>query len=186
MFRMFSCDNSDREVSISLPSGTYYGEQHVTISCKDPSAQITYSLDGSDPGESNYVYNNDVGININYSSTLKATAGGNVAEATYEIIPFGNNDANQQAYYNMIAGNYATDASQTNKFSINSTNVTFVQPGQEQVTSQYYLKDINGGNATLIYKDASGNNVEVPVVADPANNKITVNNITYTKDWAFM
>ena len=164
------CDNSDRDVSISLPSGQYYGEQHVTLSCVDPTAQITYTLDGSDPGESELIYDSETGIDINYTSDLKATAGGNVAEAHYDITP---------------SGNWVTDESMADSFNINSTSVTFQTPGAAPIKSGYYIKDVNGNTANLVYTDPEGKNVTIPIQAVPENEQVVVNGKTYTRDWMF-
>ena len=180
------CDNSDRDVSISLPSGQYYGEQHVTLSCVDPTAQITYTLDGSDPGESELIYDSETGIDINYTSDLKATAGGNVAEAHYDITPYdGTMDANQKAFYDKISGNWVTDESMADSFNINSTSVTFQTPGAAPIKSGYYIKDVNGNTANLVYTDPEGKNVTIPIQAVPENEQVVVNGKTYTRDWMF-
>lgn len=175
------CNNSERDVSISLPSGAYYGEQHVTLSCLDPNAQITYTLDGSDPGTSPLIYDKETGLTISYSSDLKATAGNNVAEAHYDIVPYpAVKDPTAQAYYDMIKGTYSTDASDTDTFSIKNSTVTFVEPGLDKLTSGYLIKDVNGYNAVLVYTSREGNNVEVPVGYNPDSGQIAVNNKIYT------
>lgn len=180
LFLVTGC-GSERDVTISKPSGTYYGEQHVTITCNDPTAQILYTLDGSDPGESTLVYDNETGININFDSTLKATAGGNVATAEYVIIPYtSEKDEAQKEFFDKIQGTWSTSADAQDNFIIGNSTVKFQLTGTPELTSGYLLKDIDGNSATLLYTDAEGNNVEVPITVDPDNHTVTVNDKTYT------
>lgn len=86
------CGNSYK-TNISLPSGTYQGEQIVELSTEngDDSCTIYYTLDGSNPTSTDgYEYDPDKKLHINYSSTLKAVTyshghRGRVATAEYEI-----------------------------------------------------------------------------------------------------
>ncbi len=180
-----SCDNSDRDVTISLAPGTYYGEQHITLSCIDPTAQITYTLDGSDPKDSNLVYDSETGIEINYTSDLKATAGGNIAEAHYDIIPYDSPmDTTQRAFYNKIMGSWSTDESMTTNFVVSSSSVTFQGPAGE-TKSGYFLKDVNGDTATMVYTDNDGKNVEIPIQVIPDSYTIVVNGVQYIAQWYY-
>jgi fibronectin type 3 domain-containing protein len=84
------CNNVDQPV-ISLPSGTYLGEQAVTITCPDPMANIMYTTDGSTPTASHGTPYSSA-ITVSSNMTLKAVAckpGMNdsiVASATYGIV----------------------------------------------------------------------------------------------------
>lgn len=167
-FCVVGCDNSDRDVTISKASGTYYGQQHVLIDCPDPTAQITYTLDGSDPGQSNYIYDKETGLEISFSSTLRATAGSNVAEATYEIIPYtSDKDATQLEFFNKIRGTWTVDETFQDNFIIDSSTVKFQQTGTPEVKSGYLIKDVNGNTATLLFTNADGNNQDVNITVDP-------------------
>lgn len=181
LFIFTGCNDSDRDVSISLPSGTYYGEQHVTLSTPDPNAQITYTLDGSDPGSSVFVYNPEQGLYISYSSELKATAGSNVAEAQYEIIPYPTEkDEAAQAFYDEAKGSYSTDDSYTDNFILKASTISIQQLGQTEINSRYLLKDVNGTSANLVYTNNEGANVEVPISYDAQNHQLTVDGKVYT------
>ncbi|WP_213950676.1 chitobiase/beta-hexosaminidase C-terminal domain-containing protein [Tepidanaerobacter syntrophicus] len=56
----------------SIPSGTYSGTQHVTLSCRTPGATIYYTLDGTRPSISSNIYSGP--IEIAKATTIKAIA----------------------------------------------------------------------------------------------------------------
>ena len=73
---MVSC-NKPVPLKIKTPvvnpvGGTYTQAQNVTITCETPSAEIRYTLDGSEPSTSSTLYNGT--INITSSATLTAKA----------------------------------------------------------------------------------------------------------------
>jgi len=73
---MVSC-NKPVPLKIKTPvvnpvGGTYTDAQNVTITCETPSAEIRYTLDGSEPSKSSTLYNGT--INITSSATLTAKA----------------------------------------------------------------------------------------------------------------
>jgi len=73
---MVSC-NKPVPLKIKTPvvnpvGGTYTQAQNVTITCETPSAEIRYTLDGSEPSKSSTLYNGT--INITSSATLTAKA----------------------------------------------------------------------------------------------------------------
>lgn len=77
--------------TFSVPTGTYYNDQNVTISTTTTGASIYYTLDGSDPTPTNgTLYTGPV--LINKSATLKAVAYKDnmelspVASATYTLV----------------------------------------------------------------------------------------------------
>lgn len=179
-----ACSNTDRDVSISLPSGTYYGEQKVTLSCADPSAQITYTLDSSDPGQSRLIYDPEKGLTISFSSELKATAGENVATANYEIIPYPETkDAAQRNFIKKIEDVYSTDVSHNDNFIIDNEDVTIQQTGSPEIVSKYLLTDVTTNSATITYTGYPAGNVTATLVYDPYNYTLTVNDKTYTALW---
>ncbi len=183
VFFLSACSEENRDITASVPAGEYYGEQHLTLTCNDPTAEIRYTLDGSDPGESNIVYNPEMGITISFTSDLKATAGGNMFEAHYDIIPYSPSKTPEaQAYYNMIQGDYATDDTYSDEFTITNSAVHFITP-DKTVTSGYALIDINGNNATLVYTDDAGNNVRVPLGYNPDTYQLTINGKVYTPEY---
>jgi len=91
--------------NISLPSGTYSGEQDVALSSSSPGATLYYTLDGSTPtNASAYVLNGRI-VHISGSATLRARAyapnllPSDVASASYTInkplaVAFGSPGAN--------------------------------------------------------------------------------------------
>jgi len=56
----------------SLQSGTYIGNQKVTLSCKDKSAMIFYTIDGKEPGEKSLQYLGQ--FTLSQSTVVKAVA----------------------------------------------------------------------------------------------------------------
>ena len=100
---------------ISLASGTYQGDQTVTITCDTYGAHIYYTTDGSDPSDSNNAYRMQYSgaITISETTTLRAVAVyGNItsqeASATYVITaPF------QQKNYEMVTNISDLVANQT-------------------------------------------------------------------------
>ncbi|MCM1109022.1 MAG: chitobiase/beta-hexosaminidase C-terminal domain-containing protein [Clostridium sp.] len=79
------------EPEFSLPSGVVYVGQQVLLSCKTPEASIYYTMDGSEPDETSFLYENP--IELTESCTLKAIAiagvyRSKVVEAKYEYLPF--------------------------------------------------------------------------------------------------
>ena len=85
------------EPSVSAPTfapaaGTYSEAQNVSIACDTESANIYYTLDGSEPTDASTVFTS--AIPITETTTVKAIAykdgkSSDVAEATYTIIPAG-------------------------------------------------------------------------------------------------
>lgn len=178
------CDSAERDVSISLPSGSYYGVQKVTLSTNDPSAQITYTLDGTDPGQSRLVYDPEVGLTISYTADLRATAGSNVAEAHYDITPYPDSkDASQRSFIRKIEDTYSTEVSHNDNFIIDNERVIVQQTGLPEVKSPYLLTDVNGNTATIIYTGYPAGNVQASLVYDPDNYTLTVNDKVYTALW---
>jgi hexosaminidase len=56
----------------SLQSGTYIGNQKVTLTCKDKSAKIFYTIDGKEPGEKSLQYLGQ--FTLSQSTIVKAVA----------------------------------------------------------------------------------------------------------------
>ena len=78
--------------TFSLPGGTYYGAQSVTISVEDlGSGSILYTTDGNDPKTNGKEYTEAISLPVGTKPTLKAVAKygeglfSDVTEATYDI-----------------------------------------------------------------------------------------------------
>ncbi|MEL7530621.1 MAG: lamin tail domain-containing protein, partial [Bacteroidota bacterium] len=74
---------------ISLPSGRYSGVQSVSLTCATPSVSIYYTLDGSNPSQSDSLYNGPITIDKHESLRVRAYKSGYeaspVATASYTI-----------------------------------------------------------------------------------------------------
>ena len=96
-----------KKPTISLPSGTYSGEQTVTITSETSGATIYYTTDGNNPTTSSNYISNGGSVTIDQTCTLKAMAvksgmnNSDVATAEYVITTGAGNiykkvkDANQ-------------------------------------------------------------------------------------------
>lgn len=77
--------------TFSLPGGTYYGDQSVSISVKDlGTGSILYTTDGTDPKNNGKEYTGAISLPVGTKLTLKAVAKygeefSKVTEATYDI-----------------------------------------------------------------------------------------------------
>ena len=77
--------------TFSLPGGTYYGDQSVSISVKDPgTGSILYTTDDTDPKTNGTKYTEAIPLPVGTKLTLKAVAKygeefSEVTEATYDI-----------------------------------------------------------------------------------------------------
>ena len=77
--------------TFSLPGGTYYGDQSVSISVKDlGTGSILYTTDGTDPKNNGKEYTGAISLTVGTKLTLKAVAKygeefSKVTEATYDI-----------------------------------------------------------------------------------------------------
>lgn len=78
--------------TFSLPGGTYYGDQSVSISVKDPgTGSILYTTDDTDPQKNGKEYTGAIPLPVGTKLTLKAVAKygeglfSDVTEATYDI-----------------------------------------------------------------------------------------------------
>lgn len=77
--------------TFSLPGGTYYGDQSVSISVKDPgTGSILYTTDDTDPKTNGTKYTEAIPLPVGKKLTLKAVAKygeefSKVTEATYDI-----------------------------------------------------------------------------------------------------
>ncbi|MCK9309157.1 MAG: chitobiase/beta-hexosaminidase C-terminal domain-containing protein [Candidatus Cloacimonetes bacterium] len=58
--------------SFSIPAGTYYTQQYVSLSCPTTDAQIHYTTNGTNPTETSALYS--AAISISTTTTLKAKA----------------------------------------------------------------------------------------------------------------
>ncbi len=80
-----------KQPTISLPSGTYSGEQTVTITSETSGATIYYTTDGNNPTTSSNYISNGGSVTIDQTCTLKAMAvksgmnNSDVATAEYVI-----------------------------------------------------------------------------------------------------
>lgn len=181
------CGNVSKDVTISLEPGHYYGQQTIHLSTEDPDAVIRYTLDGTDPKKSDIIYDKDRGIKLNYTSDLKATAGGKVAEAQYEITPFtSDKNPKQQAFFNLAGGKYTADENLNNNFIFQNSTVTFEKPDGTTLTSPYLIKSIDspdGRKATLVYTGKDGTNESVQLEVFPDTNEIKVGDQLYYYSW---
>ena len=77
--------------TFSLPGGTYYGDQSVSISVEDPgTGSILYTTNGTDPKTNGTKYTGPISLPVGTKLTLKAVAKygeefSEVTEATYDI-----------------------------------------------------------------------------------------------------
>ena len=77
--------------TFSLPGGTYYGDQSVSISVKDPgTGSILYTTNGTNPKTNGKEYTGAIPLPVGTNLTLKAVAKygeefSEVTEATYDI-----------------------------------------------------------------------------------------------------
>lgn len=111
--------------TFSLPGGTYYGDQSVSISVKDlGTGSILYTTNGTDPKTYETEYTKPISLPVGTKLTLKAVAKygeefSKVTEATYDI------QKKSPSFYQRITSAAELTANETYLIVCESENVAF-------------------------------------------------------------
>lgn len=133
----------------SLEPGEYEGPMQVEIKCSTPQASIFYTLDGTKPDSSSYLYDEDEPLELLETTTLKALAkleGWQESEiATAEFISLSSDDDYPEAYTTRLKRAYP------NPFNPQTT-IEFSLKEQDIVTIEMF--NISGQKVKTIADDS--------------------------------
>lgn len=159
--------------TFSLPGGTYYGDQSVTISVADPgTGSILYTTDDTDPKTNGTKYTEAIPLPVGTKLTLKAVAKygeefSKVTEATYDIKEMGNESikftGTEGAFDNLGGSGYK--------------NGTYTFTDDNKNNHSFSVTDAMKNNGGLQLKGSSGKAVS-PTYEYPYGYVITVTTST--------
>ena len=154
--------------TFSLPSGTYYGAQSVSISV-DGSGSILYTTDGTDPQTNGKEYTGAIPLPVGTNFTLKAVAKygeglfSEVTEATYDI------QKASPTFFQRITSAAELTANETYLIVCERENVAFGEISNSKGSPQHvtitgdkiYLSAAGTGTPTEFILEVSGNNYKL-------------------------
>lgn len=163
--------------TFSLPGGTYYGDQSVSISVKDPgTGSILYTTDDTDPKTNGTKYTEAIPLPVGTKLTLKAVAKygeefSEVTEATYDIKEMGNESitftGTKGAFDNLGGSGYKTG---TYTFTDdNKNNHSFSVTGAMKNNDGLQLRGSSGKAVSPIYEYPYGYVITVTTSTNNVN-----------------
>ena len=157
--------------TFSLPGGTYYGDQSVSISVEDlGSGSILYTTNGTDPKTDGTEYTEAISLPVGTKPTLKAVAKygeglfSDVTEATYDI------QKKSPSFYQRVTSAAELTANETYLIVCESENVAFGEINSNQKGTPQTVKitgnkiDLSAagtGTPTEFILEVSGNNYKL-------------------------
>ena len=156
--------------TFSLPGGTYYGDQSVSISVKDPgTGSILYTTNGDDPKINGTKYTGAIPLPVGTNFTLKAVAKygeglfSEVTEATYDI------QKASPTFFQRITSAAELTANETYLIVCERENVAFGEISNSKGSPQHvtitgdkiYLSAAGTGTPTEFILEVSGNNYKL-------------------------
>lgn len=163
--------------TFSLPGGTYYGDQSVSISVEDlGSGSILYTTDDTDPKTNGTEYTEAIPLPVGTHLTLKAVAKygeefSEVTEATYDIKEMGNESitftGTKGAFDNLGGSGYKTG---TYTFTDdNKNNHSFSVTGAMKNNDGLQLRGSSGKAVSPIYEYPYGYVITVTTSTNNVN-----------------
>ena len=157
--------------TFSLPGGTYYGDQSVSISVKDPgTGSILYTTNGDDPKNKGNAYTEAIPLPVGTKLTLKAVAKygeglfSKVTEATYDIQKI------SPSFYQLVTSTDELTENSSYLIVCESENVAFGEINSSDKGTPQAVKitgnkiDLNAagtGTPTEFILEVSGNNYKL-------------------------